>query len=61
MPDTEATKELLEFLESEEVHKALTRGAQEWVCRIFCVNSFFAFKHIFPNSLQKGSSAVSIS
>jgi hypothetical protein len=31
------------------------------VCQIFCVNSFFAFKHISPNGLQKSPSVVSIS
>ena len=29
MPDTEAARELLEFLDSEEVQTALTRGAKE--------------------------------
>jgi Mg/Co/Ni transporter MgtE len=29
MPDTEAAKELLEFLDSKEVQEALIRGAQE--------------------------------
>jgi hypothetical protein len=30
MPDTEAAKELLGFLDSKEAQEALTKGASEW-------------------------------
>jgi len=45
-------------------HRDLEQGPAQLdlrECPIFCVNSFFAFKHIFPNGLQKRSLVESIS